>query len=300
MQPLHTEIRNSLSTDSVPAYAPRPKRDPLGLSALFVAMTIVCALGASAILATARNGALTGAALSDAFDGFLGEFGLTRTAASAKPREPTVSLAAIERDIAVVATNLDALNMIVDKSTRDARTEFARVHYEIASMKSEVADLRTARDQVAAARESAPTWIAGIEASLPLAGITHNVVWPSVVPPLQKVDGKDTIDVIAALSDKPHASGSDPETTGSIPPKPVVSAPSGLPRGWSVFQTEAGVVVKGPSGAHNVKIGSVVPGLGRIDAIKRRGRNVHLVTSKVPDAPPSALMQLLSLLKRLN
>ena len=54
-------MSSQVSPESTPPpapshFTPRPTQDPPGMSALFVAVTVVCALGASSILVTTRDG----------------------------------------------------------------------------------------------------------------------------------------------------------------------------------------------------------------------------------------------------
>jgi hypothetical protein len=75
------------------------------------------------------------------------------------------------------------------------------------------------------------------------------------------------------------------ETTGSItPPQPIAgqpAKPSGIVEGWVLRDVQRGTaLIEGRLGLIEVDAGDVVPGLGRVDAIRKQDGRWVVVTSK--------------------
>jgi hypothetical protein len=75
------------------------------------------------------------------------------------------------------------------------------------------------------------------------------------------------------------------ETTGSItPPQPIANQPgkpSGVVEGWVLRDVQRGTaLIEGRLGMIEVDAGDVVPGLGRVDAIRKQDGRWVVVTSK--------------------
>jgi hypothetical protein len=83
-----------------------------------------------------------------------------------------------------------------------------------------------------------------------------------------------------------RAADLDPTTTGSLPPSPAPPNPE-TPPGASTLSdyellqvAEDAAVVQGPAGMRRVRIGAVLPGVGRITAIQRVAGEWVIVTSE--------------------
>ena len=75
------------------------------------------------------------------------------------------------------------------------------------------------------------------------------------------------------------------ETTGSItPPQPIAgqpAKPAGIVEGWVLRDVQRGTaLIEGRMGMIEVDQGDVVPGLGRVDAIRKQDGRWVVVTSK--------------------
>jgi hypothetical protein len=105
----------------------------------------------------------------------------------------------------------------------------------------------------------------------------------------------ETVDKLRATPPAPPAQAAAPkETTGSIAPAQVAAAapaPAAPPKaevgrlptveGWRLRDVaNGGALIEGRSGLYEVYAGDPVPGLGRIDAIRRQDGHWVVVTSK--------------------
>jgi hypothetical protein len=282
----HAQDRCATAHDSsaqppvIPAYTRRSRYDPPGMSALFAALVVVCVLGASAVLYNSGDGGGNQAG-TNAFDDFLGSIGLGRVAATKPQVLPPANIAAIEHEIGNVATNIDAITTILDRSARSTKAELLQVQHEIMSLKDEVADLRTSRNEVAASRDFLARRLASIEAALAAKRTNSDTAAFGGEVQSQKSEEKGTIRSSQQLGKAEDMVLSAPEVTGSIPAVSPIPLPKPRPmRRWTVQETAGGIVAKGPSGTYAVTVGTIVPGLGRVDAIKRHGAHIQLVTTK--------------------
>jgi len=257
-----------------PAYTPRPRHDPPAMSALFVALTVVCVLGASAVMTTAgREGGAEGWANAAAT--ILKSIGLSDEASV--PSGGADALA-IEREIGDSNVNVDFLATVVLDSTKSANQEFARVYAEITSLKSEVSALKEhteptwASARVDDLRDKVGTLRANmnlLQTSLDELSLGRDSETDSINKRLAKIE-----DVISIRAD---VTASIPRQT--FPPLPRKRAVRGS--AWSAHETSLGVyTVKGPTGTYEATVGSYVPGLGRIEAINNQGGRLRIVTGK--------------------
>lgn len=85
-----------------------------------------------------------------------------------------------------------------------------------------------------------------------------------------------------------RAADLDPTTTGSLPPSPALNAETpaaastlSVAPDYELLQVaEDAAVVQGPAGVRRVRIGAVLPGVGRITAIQRVAGEWVIVTSE--------------------
>jgi len=259
---------NVKSQMHVPSFTPRPRQDPPGMSALFVAVTIVCALGATAIVTTAGRDGAGVEGLGSTVSGFLSRIGLR--AAPTAPSERSDTLA-VEREMGETSVNIDFLGTVVRDTAKATNQEFARVYNEMASLKSEVSALREVTEaKVASTHNEVGTLRANVnllQTSLDELSLGRDSETDRINKRLAKIE-----DVISIRAD---VTASIPRQ--SFPPLPRKRAPRiGT---WTAAETATGTyLVKGPTGTYEVKIGSYVPGLGRIEAVRQQDGKLHLVT----------------------
>jgi archaellum component FlaC len=299
----------SATTDPpLPAhFTPRPKQDPVGMSALFVAVTVVCALGASSILVSTRDG---GSGIAGAFDNLFAT--MMRIGAPAEPSDRTGSIGAAKDDAGSQRSLTPALAAALHGSAQAASEELERVGEEITSLKSVVAEVRK---DVAAVKSLA----AG--ASPPDTGVVgpdNTAAISAAVEPL-KAEIKDlaaglaaTTDDIAALKSSTHANYASidqvtathlrdidainrrigkvedvislrADVTAAIPTRSLAPLPKRRPQrtGWFAEEIAPGLyLLKGPNVAYQVRNGSVVPGIGRIGLVRTADGQLRILTGK--------------------
>jgi hypothetical protein len=248
---------NVKSQTHVPAFTPRPRRDPPGMSALFVGLTIVCALGASAVVTAAGRDGTSIEGIGTVVSEFLSNIGL-RTATA------TADATAAEREAGETSVNLDFLNTVLRDNAKTSRQEFARVYNEITSLKSEMSALRQGTEaKVGALRAN----VGLLQTSLDELSLGRDSETDQINKRLAKIEDVISIraDVTASI---PHQ---------SFPPIPRKRVQRRAP--WTAEEIGGGAYrVKGPTGTFEVVVGSVVPGLGRIEAVKEQRGKLHLVT----------------------
>jgi hypothetical protein len=249
------------SQGSTPGFTPRPKQDPPGMSALFVAVTIVCALGASAILTTAGRGGLGVEELTGAASSLMSSIGF----ATARARQPdATSVAGAESDIDFLAT-------VVRDTATSTNRDLARVYTEMTSLKSEVSTLRERSDSATKAVSALRANVGVLQTSMDDISVMGDSVTDSINRRLAKIE-----DVISIRAD----------VTASIPRQSFPPLPQPRKRGlraglWTAQETSPGLfLVKGPSGTFEATIGSTIPGLGRIEAVRHQDNRSYLVTGK--------------------
>lgn len=239
------------------------------MSAMFVALTVVCVLGASAVMTTAgREGGVESAASAAANRlASLGQGAEVNSGAKAATVAP-------EREVGNSNVNVDLVAAVMRGATPSADQELTRVYQEITKLKSEVSALRRKseptlssaelddlRDKVGALRANMNL----LQTSLDELSVGRDSETDMINKRLAKIE--DAVSIGADIT------ASIPRQT--LPRKRV--APVGS---WSAQESGTGTyLVKGPTGTFEVKIGSYVPGLGRIEAIRKESGRKYLVTS---------------------
>ncbi len=243
------------------------------MSAMFVALTVVCVLGASAVMATAgRDGGAGGWA--SAASTLLSSIGLGAHA-SADPGQPDAI--ALARELDASNANIDFLGTVVRNNAKSTRQEFARVYQEISSLKSEVSTLRdrSAPASVATRVDDLSTKIGAMRANMSLLQTSLDDLSIGRDSETDRINQRlaHIEDVISIRAD---VTAAIPRQT--FPPIPRKRAPRST--AWSAEETGSGTfLVHGPTGTFEVTVGSYVPGLGRIEAVKNQGGKMHLVTN---------------------
>lgn len=279
MSPLVPSAPTTQQSSHPPAFTPRPRRDPPAMSAMFVALTVVCVLGASAVMATAgRDGGAD--VWTKAASSLLSSIGFGPAASPDTDRAGTIAL---EREISASNANVDFLGAVVRDNAQSTNQEFARVYREITSLKSEVSALRDRRESA-----SVVARIDDLGAKVGTMRANMNVLQSSLDELSSGRDSEtDRInqrlakieDVISIRADVTAAIPR--QTFPPLPRKRAVRGP-----GWSAEETGRGTyLVRGPTGTFEVTIGSYVPGLGRIESVRYAAGRMHLVTSEDRVAP---------------
>ncbi|MDQ2082176.1 hypothetical protein RA307_18460 [Xanthobacteraceae bacterium Astr-EGSB] len=302
-----------------PHFTPRPKQDPVGMSALFVAVTVVCALGASSILISTRDG---GSGIAGALDNLVAA--VSRIGAPADTSDHTGSIAAPRSETRPAAADTGALASVLHASAQEASEEIARMGDDIADLRSAVAavkkDVSSVQSLMAVSQTSAA------DAAEAAAELAVN----AAVAPI-KTDIKDlaarlsatrddltsglaaTMDGLAAVqSANQHMMASVDQMTSShlrdieainrrigkvedvislradmtsaIPTRSIAPLPKrrALRRqGWTAEETSPGLyLIKGPTASYEVRDGDVIPGIGRVEVVRTADGKVRLLTGK--------------------
>jgi hypothetical protein len=293
-----------------PHFSPRPKQDPVGMSALFVAVTVVCALGASSILISTRSG---GDSLGGAVDNLLAA--VTRIGAPAEAPEHTGSIATARSDARpqVAEPKADPIPYPVGNA-QSSDQELARVDNEIASLKSAVAEVRKdvssvkslvavsqvgAADAADAAAESivnaavAPLkadigqLAAGLAAANNELAITQSTTQHMAVS-IDQMTASHLRDIEAInrrIGKVEDVISLRADVTSAIPTRSIAPLPRkrALRRsaGWTAEETSPGIyLIKGPNVTYQVKDGDVIPDVGRIEVVRTADGKVRLLTGK--------------------
>lgn len=301
----HPEVTDS--PDPLPAhFTPRPKQDPVGMSALFVAVTVVCAVGAGSILVSTREGGGIAAVLDGAVTT------VSRTGAPTETSDHTGSIGAVRHAPASAAAEADVA-AVLHASAQAASEELARVGDEIETLKSAVAEVRkdvasvknlapssttdaaaaivdaatapirseikdlaaglaTTREDLAVARSELATVRSDaqhVAASIDQVTSSHLRDIEAINRRLGKVE-----DVISLRADVTAAI-----PTRSVAPLPRRRASRGA--GWSAEETSPGVyLIKGPNVSYLVRDGDVIPGAGRVEVVRTADGQVRLLTGQ--------------------
>jgi hypothetical protein len=258
------------SQTHVPSFAPRPRQDPAGMSALFIAVTIVCALGATAIVTTAGRDGSSFDGWTSAVSEALRSIGRGAVVAAQANQEETLGA---EREMGEASVNIDFLGTIVRDHAKATNQEFARVYDEISTLKAEVSVLReTTETKAASTRNEVGTLRANVnllQTSLDELSLGRDSETDRLNKRLAKIE-----DVISIRAD---VTASIPRQ--HFPPMPRRRAPRAA--SWTAEELGNGYfVVKGPTGRFEVTVGSVVPGLGRIEAVRHQDGKLRLVTKE--------------------
>ncbi len=273
MTPLVPSTHKAQQSSPPPAFTPRPRQDPPAMSAMFVALTVVCVLGASAVMATAgRDGGAEGWA--SAASTLLSSIGL---GAGASPDSSRPDAMTLEREIGASNVNVDFLDTVVRDNAKSTSQEFARVYQEINSLKSEVSALRDRSEStsVVARVNDLNAKVGAMRANMSLLQTSLDELSIGRDSETDRINKRlaQIEDVISIRADVTAAIPR--QTFPPLPRKRAVRGPA-----WSAEENGNGTyLVHGPTGTYEVTIGSYVPGLGRIEAVKNQGGRMHLVTS---------------------
>ncbi len=161
-------------------------------------------------------------------------------------------------------------------------------------------DLTPVRDAIASLRSE----ITAIKSSVELSNRNASAQFAKFTERLERIDRaqaapaaqlKSAMDAIDRLEKRAQAQG---HTTGSVPPQQAAATPAATPAaeaarqrvidGWTVRHVSRGVaVIQGRRmGAFEVEAGDVVPGVGRIESIRRQdGRWVVLTSNGLITSP---------------
>lgn len=252
------------------------------MSAMFVALTVVCVLGASAVMTTAgREGSMAGwASTASSILSSIGQ----ATDGSGNFRQ--ADKVALDRDVDASNANLDFLSSVVRDNAKTTNYEFARIYQEITSLKDEVLTLR---------EKSEPAWAsAKVDALRDKVDIVRaNVnVMQGALEDLSNATDRDTDRINRRLAKIEDVISIRADVTASIPRQtfPPLPRKRALHALWTAEEIGNGIyTVRGPTGTFEVRIGSYVPGLGRIEAIKNQGGRLRLVTAR--DRGPTTAAQ---------
>jgi hypothetical protein len=298
-----------------PHFTPRPKQDPVGMSALFVAVTVVCALGASSILISTRNG---GTGILAAVDNLVAA--VTRIGAPAEASDHTGSIPAAPREGAVAPLASGERAAVLPDGAPAASDEIARMGDDIADLKSAVAAVRQdvssvkslmAVSQTAAADAAGAAAASMVNAAIaPVKSEIENLAagLSATREDLAATKGEvaavqSTAQHLVSSIDQMTAShlrdidainrrigkvedviSLRADVTASIPTRSIAPLPRKrmLRRpGWSAEETSPGVyLIKGPNVSYAVKDGDVIPGIGRVEVVRTADGKVRLLTGK--------------------
>jgi hypothetical protein len=274
------------------------------MSALFVAVTVVCALGASSILATNRDG-LGLANFASAIDNLFASLSLSRTFDPGDWSDRTGSIGPVQRDAKPLRVSTQVLAAVVRDNARTTGDEFARVNDEIATLKDEVSSVKGALASVrtgmavlsgrtadiastamldplekhmkdlATGLTAANGEIAGLKSTTHILYSSIDQMTASHIRDIEAINGRigKIEDVISLRADATSAI-----PTRSIAPLPRKRAPRRPV--WTAEETSPGTyLVKGPSGIYEVTEGGFVPGLGRVATVRGHDGRLRLVTT---------------------
>jgi hypothetical protein len=202
--------------------------------------------------------------------------------------------ATLRNGIDSLATETAYLDMRVEAVAKRAEMasndRIAKLDADVDTLKNEIAAVRALHSEPGMARGPVVGRLDGFEAGLALAESDIAGLRSSV----DAYGAKNRGD-IAAISQRidkiESAIGS--ELTGSLGRTPARKR-RGV-AGWSLQQVTNGkAVIRGRAGTFEVGQGAIVPGLGRIDAIKQQGNHWVVATSRGSivgrTAPPSPLL----------
>ena len=205
------------------------------------------------------------AVVAGAIGGALATTGLTHVAdAAATPPGSN----ALEASIARIDADIVALKAGLDHTTKTGTSQFSktsdrldRIEKAQAEPAAKLAKLTEAVDRLRSAEPATPAVAAGVPAVSP-PGAARDITG-SVTPP----------QVVAAAA--PVASH-----TQEAPPKPEVGRIPTV-EGWALREVAyGGALIQNRRGTFEVYAGDYIPGLGRIDAIRRQDGRWVVVTRK--------------------
>lgn len=203
------------------------------------------------------------AVVAGAIGGALATTGLTHVAgASVAPPANN----ALEASIARIDADIVALKAGLDHTTKTGTSQFSKTSDRLDRIEKAQAEpaakLTKLTEAVDKLRSAAP------------AALTVTAGTPAISPPgaPKEVTGSVTPQAVAAASPASHA----PES----PPKPEVARMPTV-EGWSLREVGyGGALIQNRRGTFEVYAGDYIPGLGRIDAIRKQDGQWVVVTSK--------------------
>jgi hypothetical protein len=210
-------------------------------------------------LATAAMLAL--AVIAGAIGGAVATTGFIHVADAAAPPPGTGTL---EASIARIDADVVALKAGLDHTSKQGVTQFSKTNDRLdkiekaqAEPAAKLARLTEAVDKLRAAPAATPPTVAAASAAP------------------KDITGSITPQAVAAATPAPVAS-----PVAATPPKPEVGRLPSV-EGWSLTDVGyGGAVIRNRRGTFEVYAGDYVPGLGRIDAIRKQDGQWVVVTSK--------------------
>lgn len=207
-------------------------------------MSAMAAVVALATVAGALGGALATAGLGHMMNG-------QTAAASANTGALEASIARIDADIVALKAGVEHTSKVATGQFNKTNDRLDKVEKAQAEPAARLAKLSEAVDKLRAAPAPAPV-VAAAPAPAPARDVTGSVSQPTTVAAAAPV----------------------------APPKPEVGR---LPRveGWVLRDVgNGGALIEGRQGIYEVYAGDPVPGLGRVDAIRKQDGKWVVVTSK--------------------
>ena len=196
---------------------------------------------------------VAGAAALGAMAGSFAIFGLTQWLT---PAVETGDAAALVRSVARIDNELSALKATVEYAGKTSNAQFAHIVERLEQGERMQADPIARLDKIGASLDR-------LERRLPVTAATLPVPQALPAPPAPEVTGSVFADVRVPLPPEPRRSTA-----------PVVD-------GWSLQGVHNGAaVIKGRPGLVQVEPGDRLPGLGRIETIRRQDGRWVVVTSR--------------------
>jgi hypothetical protein len=307
--PWHAEQDVTLSSGHISS----PSQNASGNSTILIALVVAFAVAGGAILTTLGT---------IGFDGLIDNSGLSRTTLSARQYEQASTIAALDRTIAAVNTEVAALRARLDKASGSDSIpgdRLAKFSGELDIVKRGIrhlaADLGTIDRRVEAIAAGAPGGdpaaadrLAKMDADLTALKKTVADVATDVEYVGQRIETVAVRAITASATLRSSIDANDQrlaavtkrldkiestmggDLTSSISPQQRSGTPAQARKrivmgiaGWSIQEASEGkAVITGRSGSFEVQPGSVVPGLGRVDDIKQQRGRWVVTTARGP------------------
>lgn len=226
-----------------------PAIDPLLAGVAAAALVLGLAMGAGAMSLASPNGDLSSASLTQIqsrLDARHADLGRLQTD--------------IEKLGRVLAQVQDATESVRSEAKNRSATLNDRIGKSEQAIVTKITSLADRQDQT---ERDQTAKIAALTAQ-----IEKRAVAPAPAAP-----------VMAPQAAKPHQA--EPTETGSIPDKPKVAAPAVIET-WAVREVYNGIAVIEDRRHRLVEVGlgDTIPGIGKVDAVERRGRGWTVVTKQ--------------------
>jgi hypothetical protein len=222
-------------------------------------------------------------ALAAAFGGVIGSFGLT--AAARLLPEPAKAAAvdetpALKNSIAELAAELGALKASIEAASKGASSQFSRIserveraeraHGEPAARLAKIAESLDRLERRVTAAPAAPPALAATAAPAPAA--TAAPAPAATAAPVPETTGSTS----SASAD------SKAPADNKAPAESKEAAKPGIVTGWIIRDVYGGriALLENRYGIYEVEPGSNVPGVGRVESIKRQDGRWVVVTPK--------------------